>query len=54
MVSTVKLVLDDVVEDLQQEEDQVVVGGAGVQEPWRAERLKYTHCHYWRTGTMAC
>ena len=41
MVSTVKLVLDDVVEDLQQEEDQVVVGGAGVQEPRRAERLEY-------------
>lgn len=36
---TVKLVLDDVVEDLQQEKDEVVVGRTGVQEPWGAERL---------------
>ena len=39
---TVKLVLYDVVEDLQQEEDQVVVGGTGKQEPWGAECLRDT------------
>lgn len=35
----VELVLNDVVEDFQQEEDEVVVGGARVQEPRSAERL---------------
>ena len=39
-VLTVKLVLDDVVEDFEEEEDEVVVGRAGVQEPGRAEGLR--------------
>ena len=34
---TVKLVLDDVVEDLQEIEDQVVVAGLGKEEPWSRE-----------------
>lgn len=37
---TIKLVLDDVVEDLQEKEDQVVVGGTGVEEPRSAESLQ--------------
>ncbi len=36
----VKLVLDDVVEDLQEEEDQVVVAGVAEEEPGRAEGLQ--------------
>ena len=64
---TIKLVLYDVVEDLQQEEDQVVVGGTGKQEPWGAECLrdtqastcmnahKHTHvCSHTCTSTCAC
>ena len=30
---SVELVLDDVVEDLEEEEDQMVVGGRGEEEP---------------------
>ena len=37
---TIKLVLYDVVEDLQQKEDQMVVGGASIQEPRSAKCLK--------------
>ncbi len=37
---TIKLILNDVVEDFEQEENEVVVGRAGVQEPRRAERLQ--------------
>ena len=37
---TVKLVLYDVVEDLQQKEDEVVVVGRREQEPGRGERLE--------------
>ena len=36
----VELVLDDVVEHLEQEEDQVVVGGRGEQEPRGREGLE--------------
>ena len=36
----VELVLDDVVEDLEEEEDQVVVGGRGEEEPGRREGLQ--------------
>ena len=37
---TVKLVLDDVVEDLQEEEDQVVVLGGREEEPGGGEGLQ--------------
>ena len=36
----IELVLDDVVEDLEKEEDQVVVGGRGEEEPGRGEGLQ--------------
>lgn len=36
---TIKLVLDDVVEDLQQEEDQMVVLVGGKEEPAVGESL---------------
>ena len=36
---TIELVLDDVVEDLEEEEHEVVVGGVGEQKPWRGESL---------------
>lgn len=39
-VRTIKLILDDVVEDLQQEEDQVVVLGGGEEEPGGGEGLQ--------------
>ena len=35
----VELVLNDVVENLEQEENEVVVGGTRVQKPRSAERL---------------
>lgn len=37
---TIKLVLDDVVEDLQEEEDQVMVLGGGEEEPGCGEGLQ--------------
>ena len=37
---TVKLVLDNVVEDLQEEKDEVVVVGRREEEPRRAERFQ--------------
>lgn len=40
MVDTIKLVLNDVVKDFQKEEDQMMIGGAGIQEPRCAESLK--------------
>ena len=36
----VELVLDDVVEDLEEEEDQMVVGGRGEEEPGSGEGLQ--------------
>ena len=36
----IELVLDDVVEDLEKEEDQVVVGGRGEEEPRCGEGLQ--------------
>lgn len=33
----IELVLDNIVEDLEQEKDQVVVGRSRIQEPWRRE-----------------
>ena len=40
MPHTIKLVLDDVVKDFQQEEDQVMVGGGSIQEPGGGECLR--------------
>lgn len=37
---TIKLILDDVVEDLQEEEDQVMVLGGGEEEPGSGEGLQ--------------
>lgn len=37
---TIKLILDDVVEDLQEEEDQVMVLGGGEKEPGCGEGLQ--------------
>lgn len=37
---TIKLILDDVVEDLQEEEDQVMVLGGGEEEPGCGEGLQ--------------
>ena len=40
---TIKLVLDDVVEDLEKVEDEVVVGRLGEEEPLSGERLHQVH-----------
>jgi hypothetical protein len=39
VVSNGYLVLDEIVQHLQKEEDQVMVGRRGQQEPWRRESL---------------
>ena len=40
---TVKLILDDVVEDLEEVEDEVVVGRLGKEEPLGGEGLHQVH-----------
>lgn len=50
---TIKLILDDVVEDLQEEEDQVMVLGGGEEEPGCGEGLQEVEqlvsCHHGQT-----
>lgn len=40
MIFIIKLVLNDVVEDFQKEEDQMMIGGVGIQELRCVESLK--------------
>jgi len=35
--------LNDIVEHLEQEKDQMMIGWTGIQEPWRRERLQSWH-----------
>lgn len=37
---TIKLVLNDVVEDFQQKENQMMIGWSREQKPWRTERFE--------------
>jgi len=39
---TIKLVLNDVVENFQQEEDEMMIGRIGVEKPWSGKRLKHS------------
>ncbi len=43
---TIKLVLNDVVEHLEQEEYKMVIGRTGVEEPRGAERLSDKNTYY--------
>ena len=50
---TIKLILYDIVENLQQVEDQVVIGGLSKQKPRSGKRLhevkKASTCHHGET-----